>query len=41
VFDTVEKSRKFLPEIITLVSPANKMGSDKYLLLEVGHLYIL
>jgi hypothetical protein len=29
VFDTVEKSSKFLPEIITLVSSANKVGSDK------------
>jgi hypothetical protein len=29
VFDIVEKSSKFLLEMITLVSSANKMGSDK------------
>jgi hypothetical protein len=29
VFDIVEKSSKLLLEIITLVSPANKMGSDR------------
>jgi hypothetical protein len=28
VFDIVEKSSKFLQKIITLVSSANKMGSD-------------
>jgi len=36
----VEKSSKFLLEIITLASSVNKMGSDK-VLLEVGHLSIL
>jgi hypothetical protein len=41
VFDIVEKSSKFLLPIITLVSSANKMGCGKYLLMEVGHLYIL
>jgi hypothetical protein len=29
VFDIVEKPSTFLPEIITLVSSVNKMGSDK------------
>jgi hypothetical protein len=29
MFDIVEKSSKFLLEIITLVSPANKIDSDK------------
>jgi hypothetical protein len=29
VFDIAEKSSKFLLEIITLVSSANKIGSDK------------
>jgi hypothetical protein len=38
--DILEKSSKFLLEIITVVSSANEMGSTKYLLLEVGHLYI-
>jgi hypothetical protein len=28
----MEKSSKFLPEIITLVSSVNKMGSDKELI---------
>jgi hypothetical protein len=32
VFDIVEKSSKFLLEIIILVLPANKMGSDKVFL---------
>jgi hypothetical protein len=29
VFDSMEKSSKFLLESITLVSSANQMGSDK------------
>jgi hypothetical protein len=41
VFDTVEKSSKFLLEIITLVSSVSKMGSDKTFVVEVGHLCIL
>jgi hypothetical protein len=41
VFDVVEKSSKYLLEIITLVPPVNKMGSDEVLILEVGHLYTL
>jgi len=32
VFDIVEKSSKFLLEIIILVSSVNKMGSDKVLI---------
>jgi hypothetical protein len=34
VFDIVEKSPKFLLEIITLVSSTNKMGSDKVCIFE-------
>jgi hypothetical protein len=41
MLDIVEKSSKFSLQIITLVSSVNKIGSAKYLLLEVGHLYIL
>jgi hypothetical protein len=41
VFVIVEEL-KFLLEIITLVSSANKMGTDKkHLLLQIGHLYVL
>jgi hypothetical protein len=39
VFDIVEKSSKFLLEIIAQVSSANKMGSDKVFIVGVGHLY--
>jgi hypothetical protein len=34
VFDIVEKSSKFLPEIITLVSSENEMGSDEVFIVD-------
>jgi hypothetical protein len=36
VFDIVEKSSKFLLEVITLVSSMNKMGSDKVVIVGCG-----
>jgi hypothetical protein len=40
VFDIVEKPSKFLLEIITLVSTANKMASDKVFIVGGSHLHI-
>jgi hypothetical protein len=41
VFDIVEKSSKFLLEIITLVSSVNEMGSDKVFIVGGRSFYIM
>lgn len=40
MFDSIQKSSKFLMQIITLVSMANSMGTNKVFILAEGVIYV-